>query len=80
MKLHYETIKKQVYEFIINNTRTFIYSQNNELQIGDLINFQIVDDFENIKETATVVKIIDIINDEEITKNNYCIIVFKELK
>ena len=70
MKLHTISVKKSVLREILDNGRDFIITEQNDVQIADLI---------NIENTTLLFKVKDIIHDDGL-KDNYCIIVIKELK
>lgn len=71
MQIHTLDIKRSVLRAILDSNRDFIIATLNDAKKGDLL---------IINETNLIFRIIDVVIDNEALKENYCILVIKELK
>ena len=78
MKIHEISVEKAVLDNIIHNDRDFIIVEQNGFEKGDLINFKIKY-YDGLLMSLYVFQIKEVITDDAL-KDNYCILVFKQLK
>lgn len=82
MKLHELKIKEKYYQKVLCGIKTFELRKNDrDYQIGDLINFIVVNDSGNIEQTDEVYKIRYILKDvpEYGLDKDYCILGIKKI-
>lgn len=79
MKLHHITLKQSEFREIYTNNRDFIISDKNDIEKGDLINFNYEAVTESIINSDIVVKVTEIVKSDKL-QDGYCIICFNYLK